>query len=540
MSLIEIESYKELVGSNGPEDAEVLIVIDSPATADEISKRPLSGEMGAVYLSQFRKFGINQAKIRVESVALRPCPKGLFYTLPEDERTHWRSNCFKRIQNLVEKGNIKVIVPAGDEALRLLTGKSSLQKWHMSPLRTTEAFGEIRAIPLLSPHYVMKVFRDIIYVTLGAKRISECLLDPKKQPIERNFIIRPTFEQIYEWKEKNKNVEWLSIDIETSAGQINCIGFSSDSREAICIPSLPTDWTTPEQFFAVWQIIRELCESRAKKTGQNIIYDATYLSAYGVRILNIQHDTMIGIRYSNPELKKGLDNNARIYMFEPYWKDEGKDWNSRQNIDELYYYNCKDAAGTLEITQAQIQELKEDSQYENFQDLAMKLWAPCAEMSWTGFPVNLKVREELKRDTEEQIKHWTEILNREAKAIIGKEINPRSPKQVKEFLKAAGFKLLKKQGKETSNYESLLTLRLKSPESKILEALIKLSSLQKSLSSYLNYRFDEEKLRMFYSIYPASTETLRMTSGLDPWDRGMNIQTIPRKEEHLKRQFGYE
>lgn len=497
--------------------------------------------MGAVYLSQFRKLGIDQSKIRIEPICKRPLIKSSFYTLSEDERTFWRSDAFHRLKELTEQESCKVIVPAGDEALRMLCAKSSLFKWHLSPIETTEAFGTLPAIPLLSPHYIMRIFADIVYISQGAKRIAELLRDPKKKPKERSFQIRPTIEEFHEWKEKAlaSKPEFLCLDIETSAGQITCIGFSINPNEAICVQTLPKDWPIAEEFYAIWKIIAELCESDIPKVNQNILYDSTYLSAYGIRVRNIQFDTMMAMRYLNPELKKGLDNCARLYAYEPYWKDEGKDWNSRQNIDQLYEYNCKDASVTLEIALAQLQELRERNELERFNELVMKLWAPVAEMCWTGFPVRPEFLENLRKENQEEIDKWEKLLQDGSKKYLGKEIKPTSPKQIKELLKAAGFRIPVKNGKESSDYESLLKLRMKAENSSILQSLIRLSKLQKQKSTYLNYRYDLENRRMFFSLYVASTETLRMAGGKDPWDRGLNVQTIPRGG-NIKGQFGYD
>ena len=538
MPLIEIQNQQSHVTGDGPENAPILLLVDCVSHADLTSQRPLTGAMGSVYLSQLRAKGIERSKIRIEAICETISPRSSFYALSEDARSYWRAHAFERIQRIASQDSCRVIVPAGEEALRLTTGKAGLMKWHLSPLESIEPFGRKRTIPLLDPSYVMKVFRDIAYVAFGAKRISEELLSPRELR-KRKFIIKPTLEETHDWIEKALRSEEVCIDIETGAGQITCVGFSTDPGEALCIQTLPKDRSSPEEFFAIWQAIARVCESPLRKVGQNILYDATCLSAYGIRVRNIYHDTMMAMRFLNPELAKGLDNCARFYSYEPYWKDDAKDWGSRQSIEELYYYNCKDASITLEIAHAQIQQMREEDSHARFHKLAMSLWCAAAEMSWTGFPVRMEELLRLREVNAQEIAKWQTTLDAEAQHFLGKPINGGSHMQVKELLKAMGFRLPMKDGKETSNYGALCELRLKAPDSKALEALQRISKERKLRSSYLNYRFDEAKLRMFFTMYVNSTETGRWSSGTDPWGRGMNVQTVPR-DGAMRRQFGYE
>lgn len=533
--LVTTTEQSEIPG-DGPENAPIVLLVDCPAVSDHYTKRPLSGGTGSTYLGQFVANGIQRKQIRIESVCEKILPANNFYTLSEDARSYWRSDCFDRMKEL--SSTTKVFVPAGPEALRLLTGKSSLKKWHLSPLQTTPELGSVRALPLLDPHSIMRSFKDIVYISHGARRIAECLYHQRK-PIERTFLLRPTYAQLAQWTEEAlARAQWLTCDIETGCGQITCVGFSYAAQSAICVPTLPRDFSSAKDFHDTWLLIKRLLESDIKKSNQNILYDATYLSLYGIRIRNVAHDTMAAQKYLYPELEKGLDNCARMFAFETYWKDEGKDWTSRQNIDELYTYNCKDAAVTWEITQAQIQMLKEQGQLENFKSLVMDLWAPFTEMCWTGLPVKKAELMRLRAKTQSAVDACVAQINAIALLNLGKEINPRSNRQVKELIKACNFRLPTKDGKETSDYGALLKLRLKAPESAMLDALISFSKEQKKLASYLNYRFDEAASRMRFSLYINSTETGRAAGGKDPWERGINVQTIPRGE--LRGQFGYE
>jgi DNA polymerase I-like protein with 3'-5' exonuclease and polymerase domains len=105
---------------------------------------------------------------------------------------------------------------------------------------------------------------------------------------------------------------------------------------------------------------------------------------------------------------------------------------------------------------------------------------------------------------------------------------------VKQLLTAAGFKRLPfKQGKESSDIASLMNLRLKRPDVKLLDSLIEVSAVNKEISSYLTHEVTPDG-RTPFTLYSPGTETHRDSCSKDPWGRGLNAQTLPK---HLKGMF---
>jgi len=518
-------ALERTVSGDGPEDAKILIVTDMPSYNDAAARRPLSDYTGKLLFSQFLKAGIPRSRIRVESLCERIPPGRKFFLLDPIEQNAWRSDCLARIA----KSKANIIVPLGEDPLRLVTDKLGIGKWHLSIL---EGIAGRKVVPLHHPEYINKVYKEIPFLTFGAMRVAEESHFPDIRRVQRNFIINPTVEQSLAWMDQAARQENLSLDIETGCGQITCIGFATDPREAFCIPTLPKDYTANE-YYLLWRGISQLLASETKKIGQNLIYDCTYLSRYGIRVRNVFHDTMVCQKFLNPELPMGLDTIARINSKEPYWKDEGKDWGLRQDINQLYYYNCKDVAITLECALVQQTDLQRRALDKLFYEKQMA-YAPCAfEMSWNGLPIDQEERQRLREKAEKEIESITKTLDEVASEKLGTTINPRSPTQVKALLAAFGYKLPFHQGKESSNKEALMKLRLKDPESKILTPLIKISEWNKQLSSFINYACDNDD-RLRFTLYNHGTESARWSSGKDPWDRGLNSQTVPGK---LKSQF---
>jgi DNA polymerase-1 len=518
-----VELQREITG-DGPSNAQLVVLTALPSYADLPAHKLLSDYSGTLLFDQFRKAGLLRSRIRVESVCERIPPGRAFYALDADEQRAWREDALERIRAL----SPSVVVPLGDLPLEVLTGgeQTSSDKWQLSVIPTL--IEGTKAVPLISPERVVKVFKDIPFLTFGAKRAAEEATFRGIRRTQRIFHVEPTLDETLAFLQRCERAEWLSVDIETGRGQITCVGFSYDSREALCVPTLP-DAYDALSYHVLWSAIARALASPAKKVFQNGIHDTSYFAKYGIRVLNFAHDTMVAQKFLFPELPMGLDTVARIYTREPYWKDDAKDWSVRQDIRRLYEYNCRDAAVTLEAAHAQRADLKSRGLLQRFDDFLMRLTAPVAEMCWRGLPLDVAERERLRADAEAKIAELRQALDAESTRLVGRVVNPRSPTQVKSLLVAAGYKLPTKFGAESSDREALLKLRLKHPESKILTPLIRLSAEQKKVSSYLTVPYDEADSRIRYTLSLHGTESGRMSCYTDPWGRGLNAQTIPAK-----------
>lgn len=508
------------VNPEGPEDAKILILSDVPGWDDLSTQRPLTNYAGKILFDQFRKAGVMRSDCRIELISQQLPPNRKFYKFDPWLQDQWRADCLKRIMEF----RPNVLVPLGEEALRLVTSESQISKWHLSIIQTSWG---IKCIPLFHPDIVLKTFSDMPFLTFGAQRIAIESRFPEIKSTERNFILRPTEDQIRDFISRTRKSESMAVDIETGAGQITCIGFAPSPTEAICIPTLPRDWPNEETFFRVWKLIAKILEnSSVPKIFQNNPYDLSYLSLYGIRVLGPIFDTMHAMKFLHPELPRGLDTIARLYTREPYWKDEAKDWGINQNPDQLYQYNCKDCVITWEAAQGLKLDLEKRNLSQTYQRLVGDLEAPGLEMSHRGLPINQETRAEIRKSVESKIQSLTKELQTEIQPFKLESFNPKSHVQVKGLLRAAGMRIPIKQKKESSDILSLMKLRLKHPGAKFLSLLIKISKLNKQISSYLNAELEPDgKLRSSFDI--CATETGRWTARKNAFYRGLNAQTIP-------------
>lgn len=419
-----------------------------------------------------------------------------------------------------------ILVPCDNLALNALTEHTAISKWHLSVIPATKSSRKFKTMPLLHPEVIFRDYTQVPFFTFGFMRLREEMNSSLIKSTPRIFHTFPSLDQSLKFLGRCMFADYLSVDIETKQGQISCIGLAMTPSEAMCIPTLPENWTKND-FFTIWTWIADVLGGPSKKVFQNFLYDTSYFSRYGIRVRNLWHDTMHAQKFLHPELPAGLDTIARIYTREPYWKDEGKDWKNVQDINKFYLYNCKDAAATLEAAFGQEKDLESRNLAKKFYTYTMHQARIAAEMSWRGLPIDAEKRSALRLEFDAQVAELNNQLSAHTTSIMGDPLNSRSPKQVKEYFKKKGYRIPVKKGKETSDVTAILKLQQKYPEDKSLGLLVQLSELNKMVSSYLK-PMPYPDGRMRYRLNVTGTDTLRWSSGLDPWDNGFNAQTMPR------------
>lgn len=427
----------------------------------------------------------------------------------------------------------ETIVGLGEAVLRALTEKRGIDKWNLSPLRSHH--GNL-FIPTYDFARTNKQYELNLYQEFALRRAAEFSNVPPQSTPE-NFRLNPGLEETYAILEHLEHASEIACDVETGYGQINTVGFAWSPSDAIAINVLP-DRLADHSYFELWTRISRVLRSPGRKIFQNFIYDTSYFSAYGILTEGEIYDTMWGMKFLWPEFKSNLGNVGRFYTKRVYWKDDGKvtdeegakkNWGDVRDWVRHYTYNCRDTTGTLEASQNQRRDIRNRGLCETWRYVT-RLSEPIREMCANGMPLDLSVREKLKFDVEEKI----QALTKEFHLSVGSELNPRSPKQVLNYLKQANVKLPKKYDKEKGIYKesadamAIKKIRLKHPNLPGLAELQQIKTLDKALSSYILFDVRPDG-RLSYSLNGCGTETLRFAGHKDPWDRGFNIQTIPRE-----------
>lgn len=509
----------------GPSSAKICILCgEKPSVSALAEKVPFHGWDFEVIKKCLLTAGLHPDDIRFELVI---CPSS---RTEVDEIRGW---LFPYLNGMSQ---LEVIVPLGDNALYWVSGLKSIDKWHLSPVDTVGGLNCKKAVPTYTPLRIRQDHRLNLYMTKAFQRVAEGLKYSgpwKRKP--KFFQLNPNYEETIATLERIKSQPVLAVDIETGGGVINTVGFAWSASEAIAIQTLP-ERLSAEKFHHLWKLIADILENKSiKKVYQNLIYETLYFSRYGIKCENFYHDTMWAQRLLWPEFEVGLDNVGRMYTNEPYWKDTGKDykgegtkrdWSNIKDWSAHFLYNCLDTSGTFEAFNSQRCDLLSRGLEGFFDNYLMRLADPIAEMCCRGLPVNESTRRALEIELEAKTKDLAGQLST--------PINPKSWKQKQTLLKKKGYSLPSRRDKETgervesTNELALKKLRIKHPEDEDLRILLELTHMNKALGSYVGFTYDKDG-RLRFMMNGAGTETLRFSSSKDPWDRGLNAQTLPKK-----------
>lgn len=509
-------------------NARILVVSDFLGPNEKAERKVLAGYQRDLLLGAFLRAGIPTSDVTLLAL-YGEMPYGAKVSNVKSEDLE---GGIEKLKELLRKESYNIIVPLGNLALKVLTGHVSIFKQHLSILKSRIEFGGRKVLPLFHPREVLKSYTDSAYLSFGALRIKEEVNSPKISIPERKFRLNPTFEDTLTFLDRCMTAPDLSVDLETGRGQINTVGFSISPTEAIAIQVLP-DRLGDEKFYLLWDKIRQVCESDVPKIAQHALYEFCWLSHYGIRLKNVIHDTMWCQKFLHPELKAGLDNVGRLSTPFPYWKDDNESWNDIRDWNAHFDYNCKDTTGTHWAAREQVKDLKEQGLYDLYYGFVQQFFGPISEMCSRGLLIDRGTHGRFLETAERELKNFDSRINQILQERIKREINVNSGPQLKAGLKSAGIKIPMVKGKESTDKKALVKLKKKYPKEEILDLLIKRSSKQKLVSSYLRFKYDNDG-RVRYSLNGVATETGRWNSTKDCRKRGFNAQTIPK---HVRKIF---
>lgn len=121
------------------------------------------------------------------------------------------------------------------------------------------------------------------------------------------------------------------------------------------------------------------------------------------------------------------------------------------------------------------------------------------------------------------------VVDTQAKvnALIGRELNINSPKQVKELLyDEMHLPTIYKKGNITTDEDALLRLHKQYPDEPVLNLIITYRKDSKLISTFLEAETDEDgRMRTSYNV--SGTKNFRISSSKNLWGSGTNLQNIP-------------
>lgn len=521
----------QYVGPVGPTDAKIALVGEAPGEVEVQRGEPFVGKSGTLMMNLLASVGLTRSSVYLTNVVKeRPSDnditpmfqinRGGSVTTSEEFMAH-----VDLLKEELEMIDANVIVPLGNTALWALTKNIYITKWRGSIIQSTLLPGR-KCIPTIHPRKALEAYLYRRYISMDLQRIIEESETPDMPVLERELIVQPSFFDIMSFLEHvEATFNTVAVDIEVLRGFVSCISFAAD-KYSMSIPFVweKGDYLDPSQEVQVWRRISHVLENpKIRKVGQNITFDATFLyRTYGIRTTPIE-DTMVGMGILYPDFPKGLDFITSIYTKEPYYKADGKLWfKIGGSFSDLWVYNAKDSAVTLESYHPILYDLRRQGNLETYQN-QVKIVEPLILMQETGLKMDLEGKALASKKAGEEL----ESLQLELNELVGETVNISSPKQVCDLLYTKkGIKPYTHHKTHQPTANAMALKRLKRKGSEEAAIILKMRALTKAKSSYFDMTLDEDGY-IRSSFNPVGTVSGRLSSSQTISKTGGNLQNLP-------------
>lgn len=538
----------------GPAPAKIMLVGEFPNERDAAAGEIFVGFAGDELSRMLSEAGIFRNQCFVTSV-VRVRPYGnsiesLIATKKTDRTEHhmllrdkWCVPAVREgaemLAREIELVRPTVIIALGNLALWALTGNWGITSWRGSTLPCDLPLAldyKPIVLPTYSPSAILFQWSWRPIAVHDFRRAAAVAKNGGVKRPDYKFLIRPGYGQVIAVLDKlQRAVEMrplkLSVDKETRAGHIACIGLAWSKLEALCIPFMCVErqsgyWDEDQEAEIVWRLHNLLTHKNCQVIGQNFLYDAQYSYRHWHFVPNLVRDTMLAQHVCFSNLPKGLDFLSSMYCeFHEYWKDEGKDWDENTGEDQLWEYNCKDGVITYEVDEVEAQNVAAMG-LQVQHDFQQKLFWPVLKTMNRGIRVDKERRSTFAMELFDAIAERQQWLI----DVLGFQVNIKSPAQMQQlFYEVLNQKpvLARKTKRPTCNDEALVTIAEREPLLRpIIKKIQELRSLSVFLSTFVAAPLDiDGRIRCSFNI--GGTETYRFSSSKNAFGTGLNLQNIP-------------
>lgn len=483
--------------------AKILFIGEAPSYEEEIQGIPFVGPAGKIFDDCLRNVAINRHECWVTNVfKYMIVPQVRKKKIPAFVRAAEAGiDVQKSLQELrTEIDQIKpnVIVLLGATALWALTNKTEISKWRGSIIHAWN----YKCVPTFHPAHLIHSelatgdYWQKYIIEFDFRRAKVQSLFPHINRPSRNLAVCRNSAQLFDFYERAKlkakevgHPIKLSVDIEAIGCIPVCIGLAFTHYEGLSVPL----WNkTPivkiseipsSDLASIWLMLYKiLMDPDFLIIGQNFKYDQDKINRLGFRIPKLFSDTMLKAFCINPELSTSLAFNTSIYTEEPYYKDEGMEFDyTKHPMDDLLLYNAKDAPVTLEIDDSQEPDLIELGLQDFYYNFLMKLPDLYLSIENQGIKLDDIERALLLR----KYIAWSERLKFELWKLTGSEVNVASYKQV-EILLYEVMKIPRREGTGEEVLTQLLGNIVKKKEQReVLENILEQRRVDKTIGNYL-------------------------------------------------------
>jgi len=428
------------VNGVGSGSAKLIVIGECPNKYEDESGIPFAGSSGDLVDEMLKEAGTERDKCYITNVyKVRP-PDNDIERIVETGYTH---EYFVNILNKeISTISPNCILALGNLALKTLTPFSGINHYRGSILRSIHG-GKL--VSTVHPANLLEhrgegiyTWKSKAFIQLDFNRAVEESRYPEIELPSRALWICKDSLNLANYLERNKDNEKLAVDVETYHTIPICIGLAFSSSEAISIPLLNVlSSENPEginstELATLWSMISEvLANEKVKKVGQNFKFDERILRGVGFKINGFYSDIMLKFHSCFAEFPKKLEFQTSILTREPYYKNEGSEYNPKKdNFSRLLLYNARDAVVTYEVDEKLEKEIEEYGVKSVYYDFTMKLHRFYYDMEDNGILLNKVRHKEVVNKYE--TKQRTEQITLEF--LVGHPVNVQSPKQCAELL----------------------------------------------------------------------------------------------------------
>lgn len=363
------------VPGSGPYSSKVMIVGEAPAKNEIETGKNFIGASGDILFEALSEHKLNRYNLYITNVFKVRLPgddvKRVGEILSKDEIDEQIRFLHLEVKTI----NPNVILALGNTALAALTGKTKIGgtgilKWRGSILRGITGH---KVIPTIHPAAFIQrseskelfSWKQMIFLRFDINRAVEESTTPAILLPKRNIVIARRSYDLYSFLRRYEGRDKVANDIETYRGMPICTGFAFSKDEAIAVPLFDmrgpgnTSILIPRhERIQMWRLVAELLSSNIRKIGQNYDFDMTIQDRFGLKVNEFYSDTILKTAVLFPELPKSLGVLTSLFTREPYYKDEGREYNPIKDPPErLLRYMCVDAMVTYEIDEFLEREL---------------------------------------------------------------------------------------------------------------------------------------------------------------------------------------
>ena len=366
-----------------------------------------------------------------------------------------------------------------------------------------------------------------------------------QQALPGEYELILSLEQLEQWALKLADAELIAFDTETDSldyMQANLVGmsFAVEAGKAAYLPLAHDYIGAPEQISLeqALKVLQPILEDPTRpKLGHNLKYDQSVLARHGVRLLGIQHDTMLQ-SYINDSTASRHDldslcqlhlNHENIKFTDVAGKGAKQVTFNQVDLAVALDYAAEDADMCLRLHNKLWPRLSSNHRAEKlYCELEVPVLSILSKVERNGVFINKALLHEQSGELAGKL----DQLQAEAFAAANTEFNLDSPKQLQSILfEDLGLPVIRKTPKgQASTAEDVLQELAQNYD--LPRIIIEYRSLKKLKSTYtdkLPQQIDPDSQRIHTSYHQAVAATGRLSSS-DP-----NLQNIPIRSEEGRR-----